>query len=328
MKKNIAVVFGGYSSEFEVSVKSGKQIISCLDTDKYNVYPVLITEEKWVFQPVDSDEIMINKEDFSFELNGNKVFIDCAVITIHGTPGENGILQAYFELLNIPYSTCDVAASALTFDKFRCNKFLKNFGINVADSLLIRKGDNIPVEYVNEKIGYPCFVKPNGSGSSCGVSKVKSDEDLLPAVENAMKESNYVIVESFVEGTEVTCGILKTKNSEYILPITELETENEFFDYEAKYTDGKTNEITPARISEENKLRCNELTSKIYDLIGCRGVVRVDFIIQDDVPFLIEINTTPGMSKNSIIPQQVDAYGMKLGDFFNEIINDVLIKGR
>ncbi len=326
MKKNIAVISGGFSSEYEVSIKSGKKIISSLDNNKYNIYSVLLTKDSWIVNNLGNEAIEVDKSDFSIKFSGEKIFMDCALITIHGDPGENGILQGYFELLNIPYSTCDVATSALTFDKYRCNKYLRSLGIDVADSVLLTKDENVDTAFITNTLGLPCFVKPNASGSSCGVSKVSTIEELIPAIEEAFTESNLVIVESFISGTEVTCGILKTSKREYILPITELETENEFFDYEAKYTDGVTKEITPARISKNIEQKCNEITSKVYDLVGCKGVVRIDFIIQNNKPFLIEINTTPGMTENSIIPQQVACYGIGLGEFFSAILTDSMEK--
>jgi D-alanine-D-alanine ligase len=322
MNKNIAIISGGYSSEYEVSIKSGKQIAGWLKSKDYDIYQIIIDKDEWYLLTDSTKKYNVNKEDFTVTINSERVSFHCALITIHGNPGENGVLQSYFELMNIPYTTCGVLASSLTSDKYKCNKFLKSFDINVSDSILILDKNNIPTERIISEIGFPCFVKPNTSGCSFGVSKVNKAEDVYSAIQMAFTESNTVIVERCLEGTEVTCGILKTSKKELILPVTEIVTDRDFFDNEAKFMDSKTQEITPARISDKVKRACDETTSKIYDLIGCKGVIRIDYIIQGDTPYLLEVNTTPGMSEKSVVPQQVTELGMPLGDFFEEIIEE------
>jgi len=321
--KNIGIIYGGYSSEIVVSKKSADGIKSFLDTTKYNIIPVLITEDKWVAE-AENQKTPIDKNDFSFTLNGQKNSFDCLYITIHGTPGENGLLQGYLEMLGIPHSTCDVLPSALTFNKFTCNTYLKGFGVAVADSILIRKGREFNPLDIEEKLGIPCFVKPNAGGSSFGISKVKTTEELLPAIEKAFEECDEVLVEALMEGTEVTCGIYKTQEREVVLPLTEVISKNEFFDFEAKYNADKAIEITPARISDELTEKIQKITSLIYDILNCKGIVRVDFIITEKQIFLIEVNTTPGMTPTSFIPQQVEAIGMTMQEVMTEVIEDAI----
>ena len=323
--KNIGIVYGGYSSEIVVSEKSAKGIGSFMDTTLYKVFPVLITREKWVVK-TDDQEIPIDKNDFTFNLDGKKTTFDCLYITIHGTPGENGLLQGYLDMMNIPHTTCDVLPSALTFDKFTCNTYLKSFGVAVADSLLLRKGRSYNVEDIQEKAGIPCFVKPNAGGSSFGISKVKSPEELEPAIEKAFEESNEVLVEGFMEGTEVTCGIYKTTEKDVVMPLTEVISKNDFFDYEAKYNAEKADEITPARISEELTDKIQKITSLIYDIINCKGIARMDYIITKEKIFLLEVNTTPGMTPTSFIPQQVEAMGKTMKDVITDVIEDAIAR--
>ncbi|WP_291862713.1 D-alanine--D-alanine ligase [Marinilabilia sp.] len=324
--KNIGIIYGGYSSEVVVSKKSAAGIKSFLDSTKYNIIPVLITEEKWVAE-FDNREIPIEKNNFSFTLDGKQHTFDCLYITIHGTPGENGLLQGYLKMLKIPHSTCDVLPSALTFNKFTCNTYLKGFGVAVADSILIRKGREFNPADIEEKLGIPCFVKPNAGGSSFGISKVKTAEELLPAIEKAFAECDEVLVEELMEGTEITCGIYKTQQREVVMPLTEVISKNEFFDFEAKYNADRAIEITPARISTELTEKIQKITSLIYDILNCKGIVRVDFIITDKQIFLIEVNTTPGMTPTSFIPQQVEAMGMTMKEVMTEVIEDAIKRG-
>jgi D-alanine-D-alanine ligase len=321
--KNIGIIYGGYSSEIVVSKKSADGIKSFLDTTKYNVIPVLITEKEWVAE-AENQKIPIDKNDFTFTFNGEKKSFDCLYITIHGTPGENGLLQGYLKMLKIPHSTCDVLPSALTFNKFTCNTYLKGFGVAVADSILIRKGRDFNPADIEEKLGIPCFVKPNAGGSSFGISKVKTAEELLPAIKKAFEECDEVLVEELMEGTEVTCGMYKTSDREVVLPLTEIISKNEFFDFEAKYNADKAIEITPARISDELTQKIQKITSLIYDILNCKGIVRVDFIITEKQIFLIEVNTTPGMTATSFIPQQVEAMGMTMKEVMTEVIEDAM----
>ncbi len=323
MKKNIAIIAGGNQSEVIVSLRSAAGIYSFIDKKKFNLYIVTIIGKDWTVEYA-GEKIAIDKNDFSFTYGNQKNTFDFAYITIHGMPGEDGKLQGYFDLMEIPYSSCGVLASALTFNKFFCNNYLKSFGIKVAESILLRKGETITAEKVVEKLGLPCFIKPNGGGSSFGVTKVKSMEQILPAIEKAFTEGNEVIMESFLSGTEVTCGIYKAKNKKTVLPVTEVVSENEFFDFDAKYN-GQVKEITPARISEELTLKVQQLTSSIYDIIGAKGIIRVDYIItgKDNI-YLLEVNTTPGMTETSFIPQQVKAAGLNIADVMTEIIESLL----
>jgi len=328
MKKNIAIIAGGDSSEIVVSLKSAAGIFSFIDGEKYNKYIVTISKGVWQVETGRTPSLQqypIDKNDFSFtDENGKKTIFDFAYITIHGTPGEDGILQGYFDLLGIPYSNCGVLASALTFNKFACNQYLKGFGVRVAESLMLRKGQMIDSQTVVEKLGLPCFIKPNDGGSSFGVTKVKSAEQIQPAIAQAFAEGGEVVIESFMQGTEITCGIYKTKNKSVVFPITEVVSENEFFDFDAKYN-GQVQEITPARISENLTKRVQDLTSAIYDILGAKGIIRIDYIItENEVINLLEVNTTPGMTETSFIPQQVKAAGLDIKDVMTDIIEENL----
>lgn len=322
MKRNIAIIWGGYSSESIVSAKSMAGIYSFLDKDKYNVFKVKIVKEGWTIE-IDGETYPVDKNDFSFicPQSKNKIRFDFAFIIIHGSPGEDGHLQGYFEMLDIPYSTCGMMASALTMNKFICNNFIKNFGIRVADSLYLNKDSKYDVSNIVDKLGLPLFVKPNTGGSSFATTKVKSIEQLQEAINVAFGETPGVILESFIEGTEVTCGCYKLKDKEVALPPTEVVTSNDFFDYDAKY-EGQVEEITPARISEEMTEEIQRLTRKIYDLVGAKGIIRVDFIISGNIPYQLEVNTVPGMTPTSFIPQQIAAAGLNITDVLTEIIEN------
>ena len=325
MKKNIAIVAGGDSSEVVVSLKSAAGLYSFMDKERYNLFIVTIVGQSWQVEWSDTEKIAIDKNDFSFTQNGVKTNFDFAYITIHGTPGENGILQGYFDLIGLPYSCCGVLAAAITFNKFTCNQYLKGFGVKVSESLVLRAGQTVSDEEVAQKIGFPCFVKPNVGGSSFGVTKVKSIEQVQPAIALAFAEGAEVMVEAFMAGTEITCGVYKTKTKSHVLPITEVVSENEFFDFDAKYK-GQVQEITPARISDALTERVHKLTSAIYDILGCKGIVRIDYIISEgDVINLLEVNTTPGMTATSFIPQQIAAAGLDIKDVMTEIIENELI---
>ncbi|SHF97793.1 D-alanine--D-alanine ligase [Bacteroides luti] len=322
MKRTIAIVAGGDSSELPVSLRSAQGIYSFMDKEKYNLYIVEMQGLRWEVQLPDGNKAPIDRNDFSFLLNGEKINFDFAYITIHGTPGEDGKLQGYFDLLQIPYSSCNVLVSALTFNKFSCNQYLKGFGVKVSESVMLREGQSITDDAVVEKIGLPCFIKPNLGGSSFGVTKVKAKEQIQPAIKKAFDEAKEVIIEAFMQGTEITCGCYKTKNKEQVFPITEVVTTNEFFDYDAKYN-GQVDEITPARLSEELTKRVQTLTSAIYDILGCSGIIRIDYIItKGDKINLLEINTTPGMTATSFIPQQVRAAGLDIKDVMTDIIEN------
>ena len=331
-KKKIAIVCGGDSSEHDVSLRSAQGLYSFFDKDRYEVFIVAIKGLDWNVDLGDGTTSRIDLNDFSFMNNGQKTFFDYAYITIHGTPGENGILQGYFELIGIPYSTSGVLVEAMTFDKFVLNQYLRSYGVTVADSLLIRKGyeEVVSDDEVEERIGMPCFVKPAADGSSFGVSKVKNKDQLAPAIRKAMLESSDVMVESFIEGTEISIGCYKTREKTVVFPATEVVTSNEFFDYDAKYN-GQLKEITPARINDDTARRVAELTSHIYDILHCNVIIRIDYIISKgkgkdgqevDKINLLEINTTPGMTLTSFIPQQVKAAGLKMSDVLTDIVEN------
>ncbi len=324
MKKNIAVVYGGDSSEFVVSVKSSKNVYESIDPNIYNVWKVQLKGLDWdVFE---DDQIVapVDKSDFSFIRNGEKIKFDFAYITIHGTPGEDGKLQGYFDLVKIPYSTCGVYSSALTFNKYFCSNYLRNFNVPMAKSVRLFKGDHADADQLIEELGLPLFVKPNAGGSSFGVTKVKEKDQLLGALEMAMKESHDILIEQFIDGKEFTCGLVKLSDQEIIFPVTEVIPQNEFFDFDAKYTAGKTDEITPARISPELTKKVQQLSSRIYDLCDCAGIVRIDYILRDNEFYFLEVNTTPGMTATSFVPQQIAAMDRKLGDVLGLIIEDKL----
>lgn len=324
MKKNIAIVAGGDQSEVVVSLKSAAGLSSFIPSEKYNIYVVVIQASSWKVQLNDDVEIPIDKNDFSFVLNGEKITFDCAYITIHGIPGEDGRLQGYFEMIGMPYTCCDVLAAALTYNKFTCNHYLKGFGVNVAESIMLRKGQTIESKEAVNQLGLPIFVKPNVGGSSFGVTKVKSEEEVQKAVEKAFVEGDQVILESYMKGTEITCGMYKTKEKTVVFPITEVVSENEFFDFDAKYK-GQVSEITPARLSEDLTNRVKQQTNKIYELIGARGIIRVDYIITEGEKInLLEVNTTPGMTPTSFIPQQIAAAGLKIQDVMTDVIENAI----
>ena len=323
-KRTIAIVCGGDSSEHDVSMRSAQGIYSFFDKERYNVYIVDVKGTDWKVQLPDGTTSPINMNDFSFKEQGKLRLFDYAYITIHGTPGENGILQGYFDLLHLPYSTSGVLVEALTFDKFVLNQYLRGFGVRVAESVLVRRGQE---QQLNKReaidiVGMPCFVKPACDGSSFGVTKVKKPDQLAAALRVAMMESDEVMIESFLEGTEITVGCYKTKEKSVVLPVTEVVTKNEFFDYDAKYN-GQVEEITPARISAELTERAQQLTSSIYDILHCNGIIRIDYIIspQGDITML-EINTTPGMTATSFIPQQVRAAGLNITDVLTDIVEN------
>ena len=328
MKKIIAIIAGGDSSEFEVSLRSAEGISSWLDRDKFIVYTIEVKGLDWTAHLQDGSKAEVNRHDFSFMENGQKVKPDFAYITIHGTPGENGILQGYFDLMHIPYSSCSLLVAALTFDKFTLNQYLKGYGVKIAESILLRKSQTITDEEVVDKIGLPCFIKPNGSGSSFGVTRCVKEEDIQKAIEFARQESDDVMIEAELKGTEIANGVYKQKNGEaYVLPITEVVSENEFFDYNAKYN-GQVTEITPARLSDDTTQRVKALTKAIYTILGGSGIMRVDYIITkndgQDVINLLEINATPGMTQTSFIPQQAHADGLEMKDILTEIIEEKL----
>ena len=322
MKRTIAIVAGGDTSEYEVSLRSAQGIYSFIDKEKYTLYIVGMHGLDWHVRLDDGRTLPIDRNDFSFQLDGQKVKFDFAYITIHGTPGEDGRLQGYFDMLRIPYSCCGVLAAALTYDKFACNQYLHAYGVRIAESLLLRQGQTITDDEVVEKIGLPCFIKPSLGGSSFGVTKVKTREQIQPAIAKAFGEAQEVVVEAFMDGTELTCGCYKTRDKSVVFPISEVVSHNEYFDYKAKYN-GESDEITPARISDELTDRVKKLTSAIYDILGAQGIIRVDYIVTEgDKINLLEVNTTPGMTAASFIPQQVRAAGLDIKDVMTDIIEN------
>lgn len=327
-KRNIAIVCGGDSMEHDVSMASAKGLYSFFDKQRYNVYVVDVKGTDWNVHLADGDKTPIDKNDFSFCEAGEHRTFDYAYITIHGTPGENGLMQGYFDLIGVPYSTSGVLVEAMTFDKYVLNNYLRGFGVRVADSLLLRPEDinEATVGEIESRIGLPCFIKPTADGSSFGVSKVKTRDDIKPALQSAFKENDAVMVEKYMAGTEISIGCYKTKAKSVVLPATEVVTSNEFFDYNAKYK-GEVDEITPARISPDTAAEVVKETSRIYDLLHCNGIIRIDYIITKDehggdVINMLEVNTTPGMTATSFIPQQVRAAGLDIKDVLTEIVEN------
>jgi D-alanine-D-alanine ligase len=320
--KTIAIVAGGDSSEFEVSVKSGGEVEKVLSSG-YIVYLVMIRGTSWYWEDSRGRYHNIDKNDFSLVTDEHRIRFDGVFIAIHGTPGENGLFQGYLDMIGIPYTSCSAFCSALTFNKQACKLFLKEHNIAMAKGILIRKGDTIDPVNIIKQIGLPFFVKPNDSGSSFGVTKVKQKEDLMAAIETALRESDEVLIEAFMSGREVACGVLKAKNKAIVLPVTEIISKNEFFDYEAKYTPGRSEEVTPANFPLHVTNEIKRLSLLVYDLLGCNGIVRVDFIVVDEKPFFLEINTVPGMTKESLVPQQALAAGITHKELYSMVVENM-----
>ena len=326
MKKNIALLAGGYSGEYVISIKTAETIQKNLDESLYNIYKIIVTRYEWYYDN-EGTKTQVNKNDFSLELKTGKVTFDCVFIAIHGSPGEDGRIQGYLDMLRIPYTSCNAIVSALTFNKSYCNKVVKAFNVvNIANSVHLIKGEPYSMGAVLDELRLPVFVKPNESGSSLGISKVKKVEELFPAIEKAFREDDQVLIEEFIEGRELTIGVYKANGYLYALPATEIVSKNEFFDYEAKYTPGVTNEITPAPIDNNLKEQLENKAMFIYRHLNCRGIVRMDFILQNvtNKLFFLEVNTMPGQSENSIVPQQVRASGRSLSDFYGQILEDCM----
>lgn len=320
--KNVAIIMGGYSSEYKISLTSGGVVYNNLNKEKYNAFPIHILKEKWVCVK-ENIEYPIDKNDFTTTINGEKIFFDVVFNAIHGTPGEDGLMQAYFELLKMPHTSCDYYQAALTFNKRDLLSVLKPYGIKTATSHYLNLGDEINVDEILKTIGLPCFIKPNKSGSSFGISKVKTIEEFLPAIEIAYKEDNEIIIESFLDGTEVSVGVIKYKGETKVLPITEIVSDNDFFDYEAKYL-GQSQEITPARISDELKHKIETVAKKAYEVLKMKGFSRSEFIIVNNEPHMLEMNTVPGLTNESILPQQANEAGISLAQLFENAIEEAL----
>ncbi len=325
MKKDIAIIMGGYSSEVEISLQSGNEVYNHLDKERYNVYKLHILRDKWVYIDKNLSEHPINVEDFTTTVNGYKIKFDCVFNAIHGHPGEDGTILAYFDLLELKYTSAPFYQMAVTFNKRDTLSFLKPYGIKTAKSIYMNKGDEIDENEILKKVGLPCFVKPNKGGSSFGVSKVKKKEDLISAIKKAFREDEEILIEEFLDGIEISVGVIQFNNKTKVLPITEIVSENEFFDFDAKYL-GKSEEITPARISDIQKNNVDKVAMKIYKCLNLSGFSRSDFIIVDNIPYFIEMNMVPGITKESILPKQAKAAGISLKDLFGNAIESVLTK--
>lgn len=314
---------GGYSSEYKISIKSGNVVYQTLDKEKYDVYRIHIFKEKWVYVDDNETEFVIDKNDFSVITNGNKITFDCVFNAIHGSPGEDGFMQAYFDLLDIKHTSCDMYQASLTFNKRDCLSVLKPYGILTAESYYLNLGDTVNEDAIIAKVGLPCFVKANKAGSSFGITKVHKKEDLQNAIDVAFKEDDEIIIESFLDGIEVSVGVITYKGETKVLPITEIVSENDFFDYEAKYL-GKSEEITPARLTKEQEEKVNTVAKKVYDVLKMKGFSRSEFIFKNNEPHLLEMNTVPGLTNASILPQQAHAAGISMTDLFSNAIEEAL----
>ena len=321
MVRNIALLTGGDSSEWQIALQGAENIGNALDRSRYTPYTIVLRNGHWTYTAPDGTKSELDRNDFTLPVAGRKIKLDYALIVIHGTPGEDGRLQGYLDMMGIPYSSCGFVSSVLTFDKAACKRAVAGSGIHLAKEILLNKTSEIDPAAIIAELGLPLFVKPNASGSSFGVTKVKKQNELLPAITEAFKECDQVFMEEFIEGREISCGVMIAGGKEYIFPITELVCQSEFFDYKAKYQ-GFSNEITPADLPEAIRKEVNRLTLIAYKRLNCRGVVRIDFIVKGETPYMIEINTIPGMSSHSIIPQQAAAMGMSLTELFNLIIDE------
>ena len=324
MKKNIALLAGGYSGEHVISLKTAQTIETHLDSNLYAVYKIVVSRKDWIYKSDSGEEISVDKNDFSLTISGEKVLFDAAFIAIHGTPGEDGRMQGYLDMIGVPYSTCSAIVSAITFNKISCNRIVRDLNIvDVAKSVHLIKGRQYSLGAILDKLSLPLFVKPNESGSSLGVSKVKEVSELLPAIERAFSEDNEVLIEEFIEGRELTIGVYRREGRIITLPPTEIISKNEFFDYEAKYTQGASNEITPAQITEPVQQQLDANAAALYNELNCRGIVRIDFILRNSNKqlYFLEVNTMPGQSEASIVPQQVLAAGKDLSTFYGDLLN-------
>ena len=323
MKQNIAIVMGGYSSEKQISLKSGNVVYNHLNKLKYNIFRVLILQEKWVALDDSENEYPIDKNDFSFIINQKKIIFNCVFNAIHGAPGENGLLLAYFKLINLKHTSAPFYQMALTFNKRDTLSAVKAYGIKTAMSIYLNKGDEIQLDKIINKVGLPCFIKPNNAGSSYGISKAHKKEDILPAIDVAYKEDNEILIESFLNGTEVSVGVIQYKGETKVLPITEIVSENDFFDYEAKY-EGKSKEITPARITKTQQKKVEKIAKKVYKVLNMTGFSRSEYIFVNDEPYFVEMNTVPGLTEESILPQQAKVAGISLSELFENSIEEAL----
>lgn len=318
--KNIAILTGGDSAEYDISILSANTVLQHLNPELFKGYIIHLKNDKFTAF-IKEIKIDVDKSNFTFEVENKRISFDAIFMALHGSPAENGLIQPYFDNLNIPYSSSNAKVSALTFNKYECNKKLKELGFNCATSFLYKKENNIVEQEIIDRVKLPCFVKPNGAGSSFGISKVKKKEDLTKAINSALQHDNKVLIEQFIDGIEISCGVYTNKNNIQALPITEIVTENEFFDYQAKY-EGKSQEITPARISKKLTIEVQKLTTDIYKAMELSGICRIDYIIMNEKPYIIEINTIPGFTEESIIPQQVKSANLKLSVIFESCLVD------
>lgn len=323
--KNIAIICGGYSGEYEISIQSAMMAGTNLDKTKYNSYEIIIDKEDWYFLDSKKVKYYINKNDFSLVLGNQIIKFDGIFNAIHGTPGEDGKILGYFDMLGIPYTSSNMDVSSLTFNKYLCNNFVRSLGLNVAESFSFVKGEKIDKTLVIATLGLPVFVKPARSGSSVGITKVNTSEELDNAITCAFKADTRIIIEEFISGREIDCGLFKNKNELIVLPLTEIITNNEFFDYEAKYTQGKADEITPpVNLDIEHEMDIKAVSALLYNKLGCNGIVRVDYILSETNLYFIEINTVPGLSQASIVPKQAEAMGISIAELFNIAIENML----
>jgi len=327
MKKTIALLTGGTTGEWVISVKSAATIAQNLDADKFDVYKIMLTQQGWFYEPADSVKVEVDRNDFSIKLKGRKITFDGVFIAIHGAPGEDGKLQGYFDMLDIPYTTCDALTSAITMNKGYTKSIVQDIeNLNVARSLQLFDSKKYDLEQIKKTLKLPYFIKPNNGGSSIGMSKVSNQFDLKLAIDKAFKEDKQVLIEEFISGREFTVGVAKLEGKITVLPITEVETSKEFFDFEAKYTPGVAKETTPAPVRAETRERVAEIATAVYQKLNCRGVVRIDFILSGDEAdfYFIEVNTIPGQTATSFIPQQIAAMGMKLNDFYTKLVRETI----
>jgi D-alanine-D-alanine ligase len=326
-KKNIALLMGGDSGEFEVSVASAAVVRNHIDPDLYTVYPVMVHAGEWIYMPDKKTGIPVDKNSFSVLTHDDRIFFDCAFIAIHGTPGEDGKLQGYLDMAHVPYTTCDLTTSAITFNKYFSNDLAIRYGMKVAETILIRHLESWDADALAQKVGLPCFVKPNKAGSSCGVTKVNEVSAFDDAINKAFAEDDEVLVQQFIKGRELACGVFRHKGEVVVLPVTEIVSKKEFFDYEAKYS-GMADEITPASLSSEEAAECNRITAYLYDKFNCKGLVRFDYFLSDGEFWFLEVNTVPGLSEESIVPQQAKAAGYSLKEFFGILLEEALSGAR
>ena len=320
---NIAIFTGGDSSEYVISMKSAEQVKKWLEQAGHSCFLVEVRGANWTVHHGDL-RIPLDKNSLSFKTKNDSIFFDFAWNSIHGTPGEDGKLQGCFDIMGIPYNSSNHLSSALTFNKYTCKTFLKQHNVLTPEASLVRKKMDTDLEMIAESVGLPCFVKPNSGGSSFGIAKVVKFEELQSALDEALREDNEAIVERYIKGTEVTCGLMKTRQGFTVFPVTEIVPKNEFFDYEAKYTEGKAEEFTPARLDEDLVRKCQELAMRIYDLTDSSGIIRVDFIIKGNQLYFLELNSIPGMSRESIIPKQVNSMGLKMEEVLQQVIDNTL----